>query len=106
MSLLGRRRRDGTFTGPRLSQGRSPQCPSRGLGNAMPFLALVSHQVIELRQHIELMKVRSAKERVMLYLDLHAGPDGHTVNLRGQLQDIASELGLTREALYRTLATL
>jgi CRP-like cAMP-binding protein len=72
----------------------------------MSFLALVSHQVITLRQHIELMKVRSAKERVRLYLDLNAGPDGHSVTPRGQLQDIASELGLTREALYRTLASL
>ena len=42
----------------------------------------------------------------MLYFELNAGPDGHSVNLRGQLQDIASELGLTREALYRTLASL
>jgi DNA-binding MarR family transcriptional regulator len=52
------------------------------------------------------MKVRSAKERVMLYLDLNAGPDGRTVDLRSQLQDIAGELGLTREVLYRTLAGL
>jgi len=74
--------------------------------NAMSFLALVAHQVIELRQRLELMKVRSAKERVMLYLDLNAEPDGRTVNLRSQLQDIASELGLTREVLYRTLASL
>ena len=74
--------------------------------SAISFLALVARQVIELRQRLELMKVRSAKERVMLYLDFNAGPDGRTVNLRGQLQDIASELGLTREALYRTLASL
>jgi len=74
--------------------------------NAMSFLALVAHQVIELRQRLEIMKVRSAKERVMLYLDLNAEPDGRTVNLRSQLQDIASELGLTREVLYRTLASL
>ncbi len=74
--------------------------------NAMSFLALVAHQVIELRQRLELMKVRSAKERVMLYLDLNAEPDGRTVNLRSQVQDIASELGLTREVLYRTLASL
>jgi CRP-like cAMP-binding protein len=52
------------------------------------------------------MKVRSAKERVMLYLDLNAEPDGGTVRLRSQLQDIANELGLTREAFYRTLASL
>jgi len=74
--------------------------------NAMSFLSLVAHQVIELRHRIEIMKVRSAKERVMLYLDLNAGPDGRTVDLRSQLQDIASELGLTREVLYRTLAGL
>ncbi len=74
--------------------------------NAMSFLALVAHQVIELRQRLEIMKVRSAKERVMLYLDLNAEPDGRTVNLRSQVQDIASELGLTREVLYRTLASL
>jgi CRP-like cAMP-binding protein len=74
--------------------------------NAMSFLALMAHQVIELRQRIEVMKVRSAKERVMLYLDLNAESDGRTVNLRGPLQDVAGELGLTREALYRTLAGL
>jgi len=74
--------------------------------HAMSFLSLLAHQVIELRHHIEIMKVRSAKERVILYLDLNAGPDGRTVDLRSQLQDIAGELGLTREALYRTLASL
>jgi CRP-like cAMP-binding protein len=57
--------------------------------SAMSFLADVAHQVIELRQRLELMKVRSAKDRVMLYLDSSAGPDGRTVNLQGQLQDIA-----------------
>lgn len=74
--------------------------------SAMSFLADVAHQVIELRQRLELMKVRSAKDRLMLYLDANVGPDGRTVRLRGQLQDIASDLGLTREALYRTLAGL
>src|SRR6266851_6810679 len=74
--------------------------------SALSFLRLMAHQVFDLRQRLEIMKVRSAKERVMLYFDLNAGPDGRTVNLRGQLQDIASELGLTREAFYRTLASL
>jgi CRP-like cAMP-binding protein len=74
--------------------------------DAMSFLALVAHQVIDLRQRLELMKVRSAKERVMLYLDFNAEPDRGVVNLNSQLQDIASELGLTREAFYRTLAGL
>jgi CRP/FNR family transcriptional regulator, dissimilatory nitrate respiration regulator len=74
--------------------------------DAMSFLALMAHQVIELRQRLELMKVRSAKERVMLYLDFSAGPNRGAAVLRSQLQDIASELGLTRGAFYRTLANL
>jgi CRP/FNR family transcriptional regulator, dissimilatory nitrate respiration regulator len=73
--------------------------------SAIPFLRLMAHQVIEARQRLELMKIRSAKDRVMLYLDVHAGPEG-SVRLKSELQDIASELGLTREAFYRTLASL
>src|SRR5207253_2360279 len=61
--------------------------------SALSFLEHVAREVRELRQRLELMKVRSAKERVMLYLDLNAGPDGRAVKLRGQLQDIASDLG-------------
>jgi CRP-like cAMP-binding protein len=44
--------------------------------SALPFLKLMAHQVIEARQRLELMKIRSAKDRVMLYLDLHAGAEG------------------------------
>jgi CRP/FNR family transcriptional regulator, dissimilatory nitrate respiration regulator len=73
---------------------------------ALSFLALMARQVIELRQQLEVMKVRSAKDRVMLYFELNTGQDGRTVSVPGELQDIASELGLTREALYRTLASL
>jgi hypothetical protein len=74
--------------------------------NAMSFLTLMAHQMIELRQRLEVMKVRSAKERVLVYLDLNSELDGRMVNLRSQLKDIASELGLSREAFYRTLASL
>ena len=73
--------------------------------SALSFLKLMAHQIIDARQRLELMKIRSAKERVMLYLDLHAGPQG-LLTLKSELQDIAGELGLTREAFYRTLASL
>ena len=73
--------------------------------SVLPLLKLLAHQVIEARQRLELMKVRSAKERVALYLDLHAGADG-AMTLKGELQDLAGELGHTREALYRTLADM
>ena len=69
-------------------------------------MKLLAHEVIEVRQRLEIMKVRSATERVLLYLDLNVGPDGRTVDLKGELQELAGELGLTREVLYRTLASL
>jgi hypothetical protein len=42
----------------------------------------MAHQVIESRQRLELMKIRSAKDRVILYLDLHAGADGSKARFR------------------------
>jgi CRP-like cAMP-binding protein len=39
-------------------------------------------------------------------LSVNAGADGRTVDLPGTLKDLAAELGLTHEALYRTLAAL
>jgi CRP/FNR family transcriptional regulator, dissimilatory nitrate respiration regulator len=73
--------------------------------SVLPLLKLLAHQVIEARQRLELMKIRSANERVLLYLDLNAGADGG-LTLKGELQDVAGELGLTREAFYRTLADM
>jgi DNA-binding IclR family transcriptional regulator len=49
---------------------------------------------------------RAARERILQYLRLHAGAEGRAIAIEGQLQDIAGEIGMTREALYRTLAAL
>lgn len=73
--------------------------------SAMSFLAVVARQLQDLRQRLELRNVRSAQDRVRLFLALHADPGG-TVTLPGPLQDIAADIGLTREALYRALAAL
>jgi CRP-like cAMP-binding protein len=66
----------------------------------------LAKQVHGLRSQLELRNIRSARERVFQYLLLATAPDGCTVILDGPLQDIAADLGLTREALYRTLAAL
>ena len=55
---------------------------------------------------MELRNIRSAGERVLQYLRLRAGANGRTIAIEGQYQDIAAEIGLTREALYRALARL
>jgi DNA-binding MarR family transcriptional regulator len=55
---------------------------------------------------MELRNIRSASDRVLQYLRLRAGIRGRSIEIEGQLQDIAAEIGMTREALYRTLAAL
>jgi CRP-like cAMP-binding protein len=70
------------------------------------FTAALAHQVMNLRTRIEQRNIRSARERVRHFLKLNAHADGRAITLRGTLKDLAAELGLTHEALYRTLAKL
>ncbi len=70
------------------------------------FSAMLARQVMSLRTRIEQRNIRSARERVRHYLALNAGTDSRSVELSGTLKDIAAELGLTHEVLYRTLAAL
>jgi CRP-like cAMP-binding protein len=69
------------------------------------LVAVMARQLLRLRQRIELRNIRSADDRVMQYLEQNADPRGNVLIDR-QLQDIAGELGLSREALYRTLSKL
>jgi CRP-like cAMP-binding protein len=73
---------------------------------AQAFSATLARQVMNLRTRIEQRNIRSASERVRHFLALNAGADGRTIKLRGTLKELAAELGLTHEALYRTLAAL
>jgi CRP-like cAMP-binding protein len=73
---------------------------------AQAFTATLAHQVMGLRTRLEQRNIRSARERVHHFLALNASADGRTVELRGTVKDLANELGLTHEALYRTLAAL
>jgi len=63
-------------------------------------------QVRDLRARLELRNIRSAPERVLAWLHLHARGDPPTVRLTGSWTGIAGELGLSREAVYRALAGL
>ena len=73
---------------------------------AETFMARLARQLQQLRARMELRNIHSARERVLQYLRLRAGSHSRSVTMEGQLQDIAAEIGLTREALYRALATL
>jgi CRP/FNR family transcriptional regulator, dissimilatory nitrate respiration regulator len=73
---------------------------------AQAFSATLAHQVMNLRTRIEQRNIRLAVDRVRHFLALNAGADGRTIKLPGTLKDLAAELGLTHEALYRTLKKL
>ena len=73
---------------------------------AEAFMARLARQLQELRARMELRNIRSARDRVLQYLRLRAGIGGRSIALDSELQDIAAEIGLTREVLYRTLSAL
>jgi CRP-like cAMP-binding protein len=72
----------------------------------LAFCGMLASLVMGLRTRIEQRNIRSARDRVWHFLTLNVGSDGRTVTPRGTLKDLAAELGLTHEALYRTLAEL
>lgn len=70
------------------------------------FMTVLARQLQTVRSRLEQRNIRSARQRVLHHLALAAGSDRRTVRLTGTLMDLASEIGLTHEALYRTLAAL
>lgn len=70
------------------------------------FAAKLAQQVMTLRTRLERRNIHSARDRVRHYLAVKAGADGRTVSPSGTLKDLAAELGLSHEALYRTLARM
>lgn len=73
---------------------------------ARAFTAMLARQVMTLRTRVEQRNIHHARDRVRHYLAVNAGPDGRTVALAGSLKDLAGELGLSHEALYRTLSDM
>jgi CRP-like cAMP-binding protein len=78
---------------------------------ARAFMKVLARQIIELRTRLEWRSIRSARGRVRHYLAAQArsqgaGSDARTVVLPSTVKDLAAELGLTHEALYRTLSDM
>jgi CRP/FNR family transcriptional regulator, dissimilatory nitrate respiration regulator len=73
---------------------------------AEAFMAMLAHQIMNLRTSLERRNIHSARDRIRHYLVANAGADASTVALAGTLKDLAGELGLTHEAFYRTLADM
>jgi len=72
---------------------------------AADAMAVLARQLIDTRWRLELRNIRSAKERILQYLYLCCDDSG-CVTLTQPLKQIAGEIGLTHEALYRALSAL
>jgi len=73
---------------------------------ARAFMAMLARQVMSLRTRLENRNLKTARERVMHHLAIHAVDESRSVAMTGNLKAIAAELGLSHESLYRTLAVL
>jgi CRP/FNR family transcriptional regulator, dissimilatory nitrate respiration regulator len=74
--------------------------------SALEFIALLTKQVQLLRSQLELRNIHSARDRTWQYLLLLIEPGQTAISFDRPLKDIASDIGLTHEAFYRTLAQL
>jgi CRP-like cAMP-binding protein len=70
------------------------------------FMAMLVQQILNLRIRLERRSIQSARDRVLHYLAANAGGRERTVALPSTVKDLAAELGLTPEALYRTLSEM
>jgi len=73
---------------------------------AQRWSALLSRQLQIVRARAERMSLVGAAERVRHYLATAGSGPRLEVELRGSIKDLAAELGLTHETLYRTLARM
>ena len=88
------------------------QVPALALAQAMDgdpafaarWIGMLNTEVRRLRLHLERLRMKSVQDR-LLHLIQTEGNDGHYAVPSG-LKTLAAELGVTHEALYRTLATL
>jgi CRP/FNR family transcriptional regulator, dissimilatory nitrate respiration regulator len=73
---------------------------------AHQWVALLARQLHAARARLERLALKSAAERVLHYLHTEGKGPRCEVTLAGSVKDLAKELGLTHESLYRTLARL
>jgi CRP-like cAMP-binding protein len=73
---------------------------------ALSFMATLVEQIRNLRIRLERRSIPSARDRVRHYLTTNVGGRERTVDLPSTLKDLAAELGLTHETLYRTLSEM
>ncbi len=67
-------------------------------------MARLANQLMGLRTWLERRNIHSAREPLQRYLALNVGADGRTAVLPGTVKELAADIGLTHETVYRELA--
>ena len=70
------------------------------------FLFCMTWRYTESLMVRELLSVRSADERLLMWFQWRANMGEEVLNLEGRMGNLGAELGLTRESVYRSLARL
>lgn len=73
---------------------------------AQAFTGMLAREIMRLRTRLELRNIRSARDRLHAYLLLRREDDSSSVILREPLIQVAAEIGLAHETVYRTLAAM
>lgn len=73
---------------------------------AKSYAAMLARELMTTRARVQRLGMHSARERVRHYLALNTAKDGSAVEVPGTIKDLAAELSLTHEALYRTLTQM
>lgn len=73
---------------------------------ALRFTRHLAGQVQIARSRAEILSLHTAADRILAYLRLHMPSGSNALDIDQSWKQLASELGLTHEALYRTLARL
>lgn len=68
------------------------------------FMAVLARKAADLVTRLERLNIHSARHRVRHYLA--TGAEAGMIVLPSTVKDLAAELGLTHEALYRTLSSM
>lgn len=68
------------------------------------WIAHLAQELRKVRAHTERLSLKTARERIVHFIETEG--DGGVVDLNQSKKDWAAELGLTHEALYRTLAQM
>lgn len=73
---------------------------------AVKFLSAFAGQIQTLRGQVQLVTIRSARDRVLAYIRARVPPGRRRTEIDGSWKAVAAEIGLTHEAVYRALAGL